>query len=68
MPFDADAVRRWLDDIHHHIIVADRFVDGMDYHAFRHDLCKTYGVTRCKTGRPSFAACSTGSKRVMCGQ
>jgi hypothetical protein len=27
MPFDADAVRRWLDDIHHHIILAEQFAE-----------------------------------------
>jgi uncharacterized protein with HEPN domain len=47
MPFDAAAVRRWLDDIHHHIILAERFVDGMDYDAPRDDLRTTYAVTRC---------------------
>jgi len=47
MPFDPDAVRRWLDDIHQHIILAERFADGMDYDALRDDLCKTYAVTRC---------------------
>jgi uncharacterized protein with HEPN domain len=47
MPFDAGAVRRWLDDIHHHIILAERFADGMEYEALRDDLRTTYAVTRC---------------------
>jgi uncharacterized protein with HEPN domain len=47
MPFDPDAVRRWRDDIHQHIILAEQFSDGMDYDALRADLCKTYAVTRC---------------------
>jgi uncharacterized protein with HEPN domain len=47
MPFDAAAVRRWLDDIHHHIFLAERFADGMDYDALRDDLRTTYAVTRC---------------------
>jgi hypothetical protein len=34
-------VRRWLDDIHHHIILAERFADGMDYDALRDDLRTT---------------------------
>lgn len=47
MTFDAAAVRRWLDDIHHHIILAERFAGGMDYDALRDDLRTTYAVTRC---------------------
>ena len=47
MPFDAAAVRRWLDDIHYHIILAERFADGMDYDALHDDLRTTYAVTRC---------------------
>ena len=47
MPFDADAVRRWLDDIHHHIILAEQFADGRSYDARRDDLRTIYAVTRC---------------------
>jgi uncharacterized protein with HEPN domain len=47
MPFDPTAVRRWLDDIHHHIVLARKFTDGMNYDAFRDDLRTTYAVTRC---------------------
>ncbi len=47
MPFDAEAVRRWLDDIHHHIVLAERFADGMSYEALRDDLRTVYAITRC---------------------
>ena len=47
MPFDPDAVRRWLDDIHHHIVLAQTFAEGMSYDALRDDLRTTYAVTRC---------------------
>ena len=47
MPFDTDAVRRWLDDIHHHIVLAQTFAQGMSYDALRDDLRTTYAVTRC---------------------
>ena len=47
MPFDTDAVRRWLDDIHHHIVLAQTFAKGMSYDALRNDLRTTYAVTRC---------------------
>lgn len=47
MPSDPGAVRRWLDDIHHHIVLAQTFVEGMTYDALRADLRTTYAVTRC---------------------
>jgi uncharacterized protein with HEPN domain len=47
MPFDPDAVRRWLDDIHHHIVLAQTFTLGMSYDALRNDLRTSYAVTRC---------------------
>jgi len=47
MPFDPGAARRWLGDIHHHIILAQTFAAGMSYEALRDDLCVTYAVTRC---------------------
>jgi uncharacterized protein with HEPN domain len=47
MPSDPDSVRRWLNDIRHHIIMAQSFVDGMSYDALRDDLRTTYAVTRC---------------------
>ena len=47
MPSDTDAERRWLNDIHHHIVLAQTFAEGMSYDAIRNDLCVTYAVTRC---------------------
>ncbi len=37
MHFDRGAVRRWLDDIHCHIIVAQNYADGLIYDAFCDD-------------------------------
>ncbi len=50
MPSDTDAVRRWLNDIHHHIVLAQTFAEGMSYDTIRNDLCVTYAVTRCLEG------------------
>lgn len=47
MPSDSDALSRWLNDICHHIDLAQAFVEGMDYDALRDDLLRTYAVTRC---------------------
>ncbi len=47
MPSDPEATIRWLNDIRHHIAVAQTFVEGMSYDAFRDDLRTTYAVTRC---------------------
>src|ERR1019366_8745769 len=47
MPFDHSEIRRWLDDIHYHIILAQKFAEGMDYESLRVDLRTTYAVTRC---------------------
>ena len=47
MPFDPGAARRWRGDIHHHIVLAQKFAEGMSYDALRDDLCVTYAVTRC---------------------
>ena len=47
MPSDPEATRRWLNDIRHHIAMAQTFVEGMSYDAFRGDLRTTYAVTRC---------------------
>jgi uncharacterized protein with HEPN domain len=47
MPFDPDAVRRWLDDIRYHVVLAQTFADGMTYDAFRDDLRTIYAATRC---------------------
>jgi uncharacterized protein with HEPN domain len=47
MPSDPDAIRRWLNDIRHHLVMAQTFVEGMSYDAFCEDLRTTYAVTRC---------------------
>ena len=47
MPSDRDATRRWLNDIGHHIAVAQTFIEGMSYEVFRDDLRTTYAVIRC---------------------
>jgi uncharacterized protein with HEPN domain len=47
MPSDSDAVRRWLHDIQHHIEMAQGFVAGMSYEAFKNDNLRLYAVTRC---------------------
>jgi uncharacterized protein with HEPN domain len=47
MPSDIDAARRWLADIKHHIAMAEGFVAGMSYDAFKDDNLHLYAVTRC---------------------
>jgi uncharacterized protein with HEPN domain len=47
MPSDPDSIRRWLNDIQHHIAMAQGFVAGMIYDTFRDDLRTTYAVIRC---------------------
>jgi uncharacterized protein with HEPN domain len=47
MPSDAGKSRRWLNDILHHIAMAQNFVEGMDYAAFKDDNLRLYAVTRC---------------------
>ena len=47
MPSDPETTRRWLNDIHHNITLAQTFVEGMGYDALRDDLRTTYAVTRC---------------------
>lgn len=47
MPSDPAATSRWLNDIRHHIVLAQRFVEGMTYDALRDDLRTSYAVTRC---------------------
>jgi uncharacterized protein with HEPN domain len=46
-PSDDGAVRRWLQDIHHHIVLARKFVEAMSYEDLRDDLRTTYAVIRC---------------------
>jgi hypothetical protein len=38
MPFDAAAVRRWLEDIHYQIVLARKFTEGMDYETFHGEI------------------------------
>lgn len=47
MPSDSEATRRWLNDIQHHIAMAQGFIEGMDYEAFKDDNLRLYAVTRC---------------------
>jgi uncharacterized protein with HEPN domain len=47
MPSDRESVRRWLDDIRHHIAMSERFAAGMGYETFRDDERTVYAVTRC---------------------
>jgi hypothetical protein len=35
MPSDSEATGRWLNDIGHHIAMADGFVGGMSYESFK---------------------------------
>jgi uncharacterized protein with HEPN domain len=46
MPSDKAAAERWLIDIRHNIHLAQRFVDGLTYEAFRDNHLVFYGVTR----------------------
>jgi uncharacterized protein with HEPN domain len=47
MPSDRHAVERWLNDIRHHILLAQSFVAGMNIEAFIEDNLRLYAVTRC---------------------
>jgi uncharacterized protein with HEPN domain len=47
MPSDRDQTKRWLIDIRHHIAMAERFIDGLDYGSFKDDTFRLYAVTRC---------------------
>jgi uncharacterized protein with HEPN domain len=47
MPSEFEATRRWLDDIQRHIAMAEGFVAGMSYDAFKGDDLRLYAVTRC---------------------
>ncbi len=47
MPSDTEALRRWLNDIQHHVAMAQGFVAGMTYEAFKDDNLHLYAVTRC---------------------
>jgi len=43
----SEATRRWLNDIQHHIAMAQGFIAGMSYEAFTDDNLHLYAVTRC---------------------
>jgi len=45
MPSDASATA--LRDMEHHITLANQFVAGLDYEAFRNDIRTVFAVTRC---------------------
>jgi uncharacterized protein with HEPN domain len=47
MPSDQEAVRRWLEDIRHHIAMAERFVAGMSNETFKDAERTLYAVVRC---------------------
>jgi uncharacterized protein with HEPN domain len=47
MPSNLAALRRWLNDIQHRIAMAEGFVAGMGYEAFKDDNLHLYAVTRC---------------------
>lgn len=47
MPSEPEAIRRWLNDIRHHIAMAEGFVADMGYDAFKDDNLRLYAVTRC---------------------
>ena len=48
MPSDPEATRRRLIDIQHHIAMAEGFVAGIGYDAFKDDNLRLYAVTRCR--------------------
>jgi len=47
MPSDAQAARRWLTDMQHHIGLAEGFTADMAYAAFRDSDLHLYAVIRC---------------------
>jgi uncharacterized protein with HEPN domain len=47
MPSDRDATRRWLNDIHQHIVLAETFANSMSFGDLCDDLRATYAITRC---------------------
>jgi uncharacterized protein with HEPN domain len=47
MPSEREAIRRWLSDIRHHIVMAEGFVAGIAYETFKDDNLRLYAVTRC---------------------
>lgn len=47
MPFDPLDARRWLNDMLHHIAMAEGFVAGVTYESYKDDNLRLYAVTRC---------------------
>jgi uncharacterized protein with HEPN domain len=47
MPSEREAIRRWLNDIRHHIAMAEEFVAGMIDATFKDDNLHLFAVTRC---------------------
>jgi len=47
MPSDSGAISRRLTDIQHRIRLAQEFVAGIGYEAFKDDNLRLYAVTRC---------------------
>src|SRR5471032_3253070 len=47
MPFDPSDARRWLNDMLHHIAMAEGFMVGVTYESFKDDNMRLYAVTRC---------------------
>jgi len=47
MPSDRHALLRWLDDISHHISLAEEFLGDIAYDVFKDDHLRLYAVTRC---------------------
>ncbi|HKM61197.1 MAG TPA: HepT-like ribonuclease domain-containing protein [Acidisphaera sp.] len=46
-PSSPEAVRRWLNDIRHHVATAEEFVAGIGYETFQGDTLRLYAVIRC---------------------
>jgi uncharacterized protein with HEPN domain len=47
MPSEREAAQRWLDDLRHHVSMAEGFIAGMTYETFKDDNLHLYAVTRC---------------------
>jgi uncharacterized protein with HEPN domain len=47
MPSEREATRRWLNDIQHHIALAEGFVADMSFATFKDNNLYFYAVTRC---------------------
>lgn len=47
MPSESEATRRWLNDIRHHMELANGFIAGLNCETFKDDTLRLYAVTRC---------------------